>query len=68
MTLVLSALGGLDVSDDVVLEHGLVERHRDVILSLEAHRRLNLLGVLQRRKVERAHDDPLIGNAEPHLL
>ena len=60
------ALGRLDDPQRVVLEHRLLERHRDVLLGLEADRRGDLLRVGQRRKVERAHDDPLVGDAEPY--
>ena len=42
------ALLGGHASDHLVLEHGLVERHRDLLLGLEADRRLHLLRVLDQ--------------------
>ena len=43
------ALGGLDDAERVVLEDRLVEWHRDVVLSLEADRGVDVLGMLERR-------------------
>ena len=51
-----------------MLEHGLLERHRDVVGRLEADRRADLLGALQRREVERAHHDALVGDTDAHPL
>ena len=62
------ALLGGDAADHLMLEHRLVERHRDLLLGLEADRRLELLGVLDRRQAQRADDDPLVADAEPHPL
>ena len=59
--------GRLDGADDVVLQHGVLERHRNVILSLEANGRSDLLAVGHRRQIERAHDDLLVRYAEPDL-
>ena len=47
-----------------MLEYGLVERHRDVFLGLEANRRGDLLVVRERREVERPHDDSLVGHPD----
>ena len=52
------------VADHLPVEHRLVERHRDVLLGLEADRVLELVGVLDRRQAQRAHGDPLVGDAE----
>ena len=45
-------------ADDLVLEHGLVERHRHLLLGLEADRRLHLLRVLDRRQAQRCGRRP----------
>ena len=60
------AVRRLDDAERVMLEHGLLERHRDVVGRLEANRGVDLLGALERRKVERAHHDALVGDAEAH--
>ena len=60
-------VGRLDDPERMVLEHRLVERHRDVVLGLEANRRGELLGVLERREIDRAHDDALVGDADAYL-
>ncbi len=62
------ALLGRDAADDLMLEHGLVERHRNLLLRLEANGRLHLLRVLDRRQPQRADDHLLVADAEPHLL
>ena len=62
------ALLGRDAADDLVLEHRLVERHRHLLLGLEADGRVHLLRVLDRRQPQRADDDPLVADPEPHLL
>ena len=59
---------GLDAADDAVVEDGLVERHRDLLLGLEADRRVELLRVLDRRQAQGADDDALVGDAEPDPL
>ncbi len=60
-------LGG-NAADHLVLEHGLVERHRDLLLGLEADRGVHLLRVLDRRQAHGADDDVLVADAEPHPL
>ena len=57
-----------DAADDLVLEHRLVERHRHLLLGLEADRRLHLLRVLDRRQAHGADDDALVADPEPHPL
>ena len=51
-----------------VVEDRLVHRHRDVIGSLGAHGGVELLRVLERREVERAHDDALVRHAQADVL
>ena len=58
----------LDDPERVVLEHRLLERHRDVLLGLEAGGGRDVLGIVERRQVKRAHDDARIGDADPHAL
>src|SRR5689334_6401039 len=48
----------------VVIEHDLVERHRDRLGRLEADGHRELLGVVDLRQLEVAHDDLLVGDAE----
>ncbi len=62
------ALLGRHAADHLVLEHRLVERHRHLLLGLEADRRLHFLRVLDRGQPHGADDDPLVADAEPHLL
>ena len=58
------AAGGLDLPERDVVEDRLVHRHRDVVRRLGAHGGVERLGVLERRQVERAHDDALVGDAQ----
>ena len=60
-------LGG-NATDHLVLKHGLVERHRDLLLGLEADRCLHLLRILDHRQAHGADDDPLVADPESHLL
>jgi hypothetical protein len=64
----LGALLGGHTAHDLMLQHRLVERHRDLLLGLEANRRLHLLGVLDRRQAQRAHDHALVADPETHVL
>ena len=51
------------------VQHGLVHRHRDVVGSGGAHGGGELLRVVDHGgEVERADDDALVGDAEPHPL
>ena len=59
------------VADDVellVVEDGVIERHRKLVLRVEAHRRVELLGVLEVGQLDDAHDDLLIGQADANAL
>ena len=59
------------VADDVellVVQDRVIERHRKLVLRLEAHRRLELLGVLEVGQLDDAHDDLLIGQADANAL
>ena len=51
-----------------MLQDRLIERHRNVLLGLETRGRSDVLGVGQRRKIERAHDDPLVRDADADAL
>ena len=53
------------MADDLVVEHGLVERHRDVLLGLKADGRLELAWVLDRGR-RRVRTHALVANPEPH--
>jgi hypothetical protein len=55
----------LDRAERLPVDHGLVHRHRDVIRRLDLDGRGERLVVRERRQVERAHDDPLVGDPEP---
>jgi hypothetical protein len=55
------------VADHLPVEHGLVERHRDVILSLEPDCGFELIGLLDRREAQRADRDALVGDPEPDI-
>ena len=58
------ALRGRDPADHPVVDDGLLERHRYLLLGLEAHRGVELGGVVDRRQPQGAHDDPLVGDSE----
>ena len=60
--------GGLHVAERLPVEDGLVHRHRDVVGRLHPDGGGERLLVLQRRQVERADDDPLVGDTEAHAL
>ncbi len=60
-----SPFGPVTMSDDLPVEHRLLERHRDVVGGLEADRGLELLGVVDRRHPDRPHGDALVGDPEP---
>ena len=51
-----------------MVEHRVLERHRKLVLRLEAHGRLELLGVLEVGQVDDAHDDLLVGEADADAL
>ena len=54
--------------NDLPVEDGLVERHGDVVLGLEANRGLELGRVVDARQAQRAHCHALVGDAEPDVL
>ena len=54
--------------EHVVVQHRLLERHRKLLLRLEANRGLELLLVVDRRQLEHAERDLLAGDAEPDAL
>ena len=58
----------LDGAERLPVEDGLVHRHRDVVGRLHLDGGGERLLVLQRRQVERADDDALVGDAEAHAL
>ncbi len=62
------SLLGRHATDDLMLQHCLVERHRHLLLRLEANRRLHLLRVLDRRQAQGTDDDALVADAEPDPL
>ena len=59
----------VDDAERLEVQHGLVHRHRDVVRSGGADGGGERLRVVEHGvEVERAHDDPLVGDAEPHAL
>ena len=51
-----------------MVEHGLVERHRDRLGGLVADGGVALLGVVDARQLDHADDDLLVRDAEPDAL
>src|SRR3954471_22377443 len=51
-----------------MLEDRLIQRHRDLLLGLEANRCLHLLRVLDRGRAQGPRDHPLVADAEPYPL
>ncbi len=60
--------GRVDHAERVEVEHGVVERHRHLVLGLEAHGRRQLLAVGQRRQLECAQHGALVGDANTYAL
>jgi hypothetical protein len=60
--------GRLDDAQRVEVEDGVVERHRDLVLSLEGDGGLKLLVVGDRRKLEDPQNRALVGDADPDAL
>ena len=58
------AVGGLDALHRLPVQDRLVQRHRDDVLRLEAHRGVELLAVLDDRKIDRTHGELLVGHAD----
>ena len=63
-----AAFAVVDTLEHVVVQHRLLERHRKLLLGLEADRGLELLLVVDRRQLEHAESDLLAGDAEPDAL
>ena len=61
-------VGVVDDGERLVVEHRVLERHRKLVLRLEAHGRGELLGVLEVGQVDDAHDDLLVGQADADAL
>jgi hypothetical protein len=51
-----------------MVEHGLLEGHRDLVLRAEPDRGVDLLLVLDQRQLHGPHDDPLVGDPEANGL
>ena len=58
------AIGGLDALHGLPVQDGLLQGHRDDVLRLEAHRGVELLAVLDDRKIDRTHGELLVGHAD----
>ena len=56
------------LAEDVVVEHGLLDRDRERLLGAVADRVLELLRVGDAGDLEDADADPVVGDAEPHAL
>ena len=67
-TLLARARGRVDDAERVEVEDGVVQRHRHLVLGLEAHRGGELLAVGDGRQLERAQDGALVGDADAHPL
>ncbi len=55
-------------AERVVVKHRGGQRHRHLILGLEAHCRVEILAVCHRRQLQRAQHGALVGEAHPHAL
>ena len=65
----LAGAGGrVDDAERVEVENGVAQRHRHLVLGLEAHGRGELLAVGHRRQLERAQHRALVGDADAHAL
>ena len=60
--------GGLDLAERVEVQHGLVDRHRDVVGRDASDLRSERLGRRHDRQLQRARDDALVGDAEAHAV
>ena len=56
------------MADHLPVEDRLLERHRDVILGLEANRRLELAVVLDQWQAKGPHRHPLVRESHPNGL
>ncbi|CAB4882378.1 unannotated protein [freshwater metagenome] len=64
--LLTASLIGLDDVQHRPVQHRLIERHRDQILRLEGDGCGKFLRIVERRQLERAHDDLLVRHTDPH--
>ena len=64
----LAALAVVDALQHAVVEHRLLERHRKLLLRLEADGGLELLRVVDHRQLEHTQRDLLAGDAEADPL
>ncbi len=58
--------GRVDDAERMEVEHRVGERHRHLVLGLEANGGRELLAVGDRRKLEHAHHRALVGDADAH--
>jgi hypothetical protein len=56
------------LAEDVVIEHGLLDRDRENLLRSVADRVRELLGILDPADLEHAHADAVVGDPEPDVL
>ncbi len=66
--LLAGSLGRVDDAERVEVEDGVAERHRHLLLGLEAHGGGELLAIGDRRQLERAQHRALVGDADAHAL
>ena len=57
---------GLDLAERVEVQHGLVDRHRNVVGRDASDLRIERLGRRHDRQLQRSRDDALVGDAEAH--
>jgi hypothetical protein len=55
-------------ADHLEVEHRLIERHRQLVLGLEADSCVELGPILDQGQAQGAHRQSLVGDADPHLL
>ncbi len=61
-------VGSIEHAERVVVQHRRGQRHRHLILGLEAHRGAELLAVGDRRQLQRAQHRALVGQPHAHAL
>ena len=64
----LARLGALDDLERLEVDDRLVDRHRKLVVRVEAHGGLELLRIAQVRQLERPDDDLLVGDADADPL
>jgi len=62
------SVSGFHETELLVLEHRLVERHRNVVLGLEPHGGRDFFWILEWGQIDGAHHDPGIGNSDSDAL